>query len=366
MRALIVKFGAIGDVLMAIAAADALRAQGYALDWVCGPGVLPILSLYPWITPIVADDRALLTGSMADRLRVLSGLWRVLGGRHYDLVATLYYDRRYRMITLPVRAGRRLMLSATDRRYRVLPGRRHTDEFARILLDLPERVAPTQIEPVRPPAMQPAAMPADHGRERIAIVPAGARNLLAEATLRRWPAELYVELATRLLAARPSTEIVLIGGLDDTWVQPQFTALVATGRVHDLIGRLPLDGTVALLDTASLAITHDTGPLHLAGITRASILALFGPTDPHSFMPRRPGVTAVWGGEGFRCRPCYDGHAFPPCPANDCMRQITVDQAFTEAVRLLDERAAGELAPPRILTPPTTLPGSGLVALKVN
>jgi heptosyltransferase-2 len=341
-RTLIVKFGAIGDAVMLIPAVRQLHLAGHTIDWVCGSGILPILKLYPWINPILADDKAILIGSPAAKLKAIASLWPALRKHSYDLAATLYYDPRYRLITLPVRARRKLMLSHTDRGSRILPSRHHTDEFTRILLDLPDRVRPESTPPLPPDLLPASPLPPPLGT-RIVMAPAGARNMLAEAVLRRWPEENYVALAEQLLAK--GFEVVLIGGPDDTWVQPQFAHL----PVIDIIGTLRLPETVAVMDSAAVVVTHDTGPLHLAGITRASVVALFGPTDPHTFMPRRPGVTAIWGGEGFACRPCYDGHSFASCPANDCMRQIPVAQVFEAVLTSLAEPDQ----PARIFTPIT-------------
>jgi heptosyltransferase-2 len=153
---------------------------------------------------------------------------------------------------------------------------------------------------------------------------------------------------------------VLIGGPDDAWDQPSFAHL----PVIDRIGTLPLPQTLALLDQADVLVTHDTGPLHLGGVTRVGIVSIFGPTDPRGRLPQRPGTVALWGGEGFACRPCYDAHSFPPCPSNDCMRQITVDRVLGEVHAMLAERAGGVLQPPRILTPESTVGSGRLVSLQ--
>jgi heptosyltransferase-2 len=350
-RALIVKFGAIGDVIMAIPAAHELHRAGHQIDWVCGSAVAPILGLYPWIKPIVADDRALVQGSGAAKLQALAALWRNLAGRQYDLAATLYYDPRYRLMTLPVRADRRILLSHTDRRFRLLPGRHHTDEYARILLGLPDAVRPVALAPIPTPNLPPSPLAPVPGRSRVVLAPAGARNMLRDDQLRRWPPELYVELARRLL--EQGTDIVLIGGPDDAWVRPYFADLPVTDR----IGTLSLPETLALLDAADVLVTHDTGPLHLAGITRVGIVSIFGPTDPRGRLPQRPGTVALWGGEGFACRPCYDGRDFAACPSNDCMRQVTPALAAAEVARLLAERSHGKLGSPRVATPTSTVPG---------
>ena len=359
-RILLLKFGAIGDVVMVIPAAHQLHLQGHTIDWVCGSAVVPILKLYPWINPIPVDDRAILTGSLRQRLPAIFSLWRTLlkaaGRKPYALIATLYYDPRYRILTLPLRAARTLHLSHTDRNFRLIPGRRHTDEFARILLGRPDGVSPTSLAPIHPETLPPSLIPPS-GRTRIVMAPAGARNMLAEAVLRRWPIEHYVALARMLLEQLPGVEIILVGGPDDKWAYPHFAGLPVT----DAIATIRLVETIALLDTADLFVTHDTGPLHLGGLSTCGIVALFGPTDPGSFLPRRPGVVALWGGEGFACRPCLDGHSFAPCPSNDCMAQVTPALAFAEIQQMLRDRASGILPPPRIVTPAGTMPSSRLL-----
>ena len=356
-RTLIIKFGAIGDVLMAIPAAYQLNLAGSEIDWLCSSQILPLLKLYPWINPIVADERGLILGSKLEKLKALAAIWRTLAGRRYDLAATLYYDRRYKLMTLPVRATRKLLLSHTDRDRRLIPGRHHTDEFARILLGKPDGVNPTHLPPVRP-ATLPASPHPRTQQPRVLLAPGGARNLLADDALRRWPAENYIALAA-LLAAQ-GVEVVLIGGPGDTWVQPLF----AVSLVTDLIGTMTLPQTLALMDAADVVVTHDTGPLHLAGVTSVGIVTLFGPTDPHGRLPQRPGTVALWGGEGFACRPCYDAHSFPACPANDCMRQLTPEMVATEVLEMLAQRARGELLVARVTVPPSTMPSARLVAIR--
>ena len=161
-RVLIVKFGAIGDVVMALPAVHELYERDggrHRIDWVCGPTVAPLLECYPWIRTIVADDRAILKGAASDRLGALLGLWRAIGWVKYDLCATLYYDARYRIATLPVRAKRKLMLSHIDRTRMLLPGRHHTDEYARILLGLTDGERPVGLAPIRAERLPRSPLP---------------------------------------------------------------------------------------------------------------------------------------------------------------------------------------------------------------
>ncbi len=358
-RLLVVKLGAIGDVIMAIPAAALLHAAGYTVDWVASEAVAPVLRLYSWINVIEVGEAKLLRGSVPERLRHMTALWRTLreisaGRAPYALCATLYYDRRYQLLTLLVRAHRHIRLSWGDRATRLLPGRHHTDEYARLLTGKPDGETPNQLPPVPVPvaALPRLTRPVSVERPRVVLAPAGARNLLREDALRRWPLAHYVTTAEALLAV--GCEVVLAGGADDRWASEAFAALKEAAppdSFADLIGELSLVDTLALLQSAAVTVTHDTGPLHLAGITSTAIVTIFGPTDPHGRLPQRANCVALWGGEGFACRPCYDGRDYAPCTHNGCMAQVTPALVLAQVRSLLAARAAGRLLPPRVLTP---------------
>jgi heptosyltransferase-2 len=352
-NALIVKFGAIGDVIMAIPAAHALYQQGFDIHWVCGRTVQPLLECYSWINLISADDRAILLGGPFERARNIAGLWSRIGFKEYDLCATLYYDRRYGLLTLPIRARHKLALSRQSRETTLLAGRHHTDEYARVLLGTEDGYREQSTPPVRPDLLPLSSWHAKVAPQRIAIVPGGGNYLireqatsrLPEQVLRRWPVENYVTLAHRL--ADRGWEVVLLGGPEDAWVKPYFQQLVVT----DCIGTLSLPGVINACDACDAVVTHDTGPLHLAGLSATCLVGIFGPTDPATRVPRRPFAVGIWGGQGFACRPCYDGRDFAPCQFNGCMHQVTPELVLRELDQLLNDRSLGKLSPWRIVYP---------------
>jgi heptosyltransferase-2 len=345
---LIVKLGAIGDVVMAIPAAYALHREGYAVEWLCGELADPVLRLYPWIKVFVTDERSLFREGMGSRMRAIAAVWRQLAGKSYDLCATLYYDDRYRLLTAPVRAQRRLMLSRTDRQYKLLDGRHHTDEYARILLGRKDSERPFQMAPVRAEGLPASPLARDGARQRVVMAPAGAKNLMRDDALRRWPVESYVQVAAEL--TKRGVEVVLVGGPDDAWASRSFAGLGVT----DLIGKLSLVETLALMESAEVTVAHDTGPLHLAGITSTAIVTIFGPTDPHGRLPQRENCVALWGGEGFACRPCYDGRDYAPCEHNGCVQQVTPAMVMAEIERMLEAKKTGVGLLPRVVVPEHT------------
>lgn len=343
--ALIVKFGQIGDVIMAIPAVRLLYEQGFEIHWVCGRAVRPLLECYSWIHLIPVDDRAMLRGNCLEQVRETLRLWSKVAIGRYDLCATLYYDRRYRLLTLPIRAGRKLALSLKSRATVLLAGRHHTDEFARVLLGLEDGCREQSTVPVPPDCLPPSSLPGKVALRRIAIVPGGTSNVLGQQALRRWPIENYLTLAQSLLDR--GWEVVLFGGQEDAWVKPYFQQMAVT----DCIDKLSLPEMISTCDACDAVVTHDTGPLHMAGLSRTCLVGIFGPTDPATRVPRRPLAVGIWGGQGFACRPCYDGRNFAPCQFNGCMHQVNPEHVLRELDQLLSAQSMGVSNPWRVVYP---------------
>lgn len=364
--ALIVKLGQIGDVIMAIPAVYELSQQGYTIDWVCGEASRSILSCFSWINVISVSDKAIFFGRPLDRVKAIVSLWKKIGLRRYDLSAILYYDRRYRLLTLPIRSRQKVILSKRSRDTSLLPGRHHADEYLRCLLQTEDSCRTQSALPVRPDHLPVSPLPAKAGARRIALVAGGVNHLIREQAtgripeqaLRRWPVEQYAVLAQHLL--NRGWEVVLLGGPEDTWVRPYFQKL----PIRDVIGTLTLPEVVSACDACDAIVTHDTGPLHLAGLSTTCIVGIFGPTDPATRVPRRSSAAGIWGGQGFACRPCYDGREFAPCQFNGCMHQVTPDLVLRELDLLLEERDRGVPKPWRIVSPEGTPSPEPLVSLR--
>jgi heptosyltransferase-2 len=332
-KSLIVKLGAIGDVATVLPAAWKLHQSGSEIDWLCGKTVAPLLSCYSWVRTIVVDDARLLRGGRAKAVAEVLQTWKRLFGSSYDLCAVLQYDSRFKILTLPVRAKRTVALSFQDRAFQLVAERHHTYEYARIMCNLTDEYRAENLAPIAPDRLPENPLPRS-AKLRVALVPGGARNLLRDDSQRRWPLESYVALAMLLLGK--GYEVVLTGGPGDEWVLPQFEGL----PVRNEIGNWALPQTLAFYQSCDCVVTHDTGPMHLAGLSGCSLVSLFGPTPPSKFLPRRTGVIGLWGGERLPCRPCYDGREFAPCQSNGCMQSITPPQVLTAVDSLLERSGA--------------------------
>jgi heptosyltransferase-2 len=344
-RYLIVKLAALGDVAMASALAEAIRRRepDAHVAWLCGEGVAELVRLFPGVSEVLAvDEVQLLRGRLDRKLAALLAVWRQLAFRRFDAILLGHADRRYRALVFTARAARiRWLEQSPSPRMLPIPGRYYADEYVRLLDDADSRgpivghSALSDVRPLLPPRRGAAAV-------GVVLVPGGTRNVLRESALRRWPVDRYRAVAERLRAA--GHPVTLVGDAADAWVRPHFAGV----DVHDDIGAHGLAGTLAVMAAADLVISHDTGPLHLARLVRAPLLALFGPTIPSQFLLTDADTQAIWGGATLACRPCYDGREFADCRDNLCMKDIATAEVVDRALAMLAS------ARPALLTPTLT------------
>ena len=340
MRILIVKIGAIGDVVMTLPILDVMSNKyGEAqITWLCGKSVAELLSCYKNINDlIIVDERKLFKGSFFMRLLYLFKVWTKLFGKSYDLVIIGNPDPRYRLLVLPVRAGEKRAFARTGKRHRPVPGRYHGDEYVSLVTGEEGPATPkgvvSKIQIAIDQRLTRLFGAIDDSTALVAIAPGGTKNILVEQSLRRWPLPYYRELVEKLLAGGRRIKIVLTGGIADDWVSPAFKDL----PVLDIIGKTSIPDLISIFSECKLIITHDSGPLHIAKLAGTPTIGLFGPVSPFERISEAEPIQFIWGGRDLACCPCYDGKSFASCLNNICMQRITVDMVYNQATTILKD-----------------------------
>jgi ADP-heptose:LPS heptosyltransferase len=171
----------------------------------------------------------------------------------------------------------------------------------------------------------------------IVLLNANASDLLP---LRKWPVDLYVSLARRLLDAFPEIYIGLTGAPDESGPINGMVGEIGSQRCFSLAGKTTLRQLLVLYTLSELLITNDSGPAHFAAMTQINTLTLFGPETPALFGARTPRAVTIW--QALACSPCVNAYnnRQSSCTNNVCMQKITVDRVFEEASKVYLARAA--------------------------
>jgi lipopolysaccharide heptosyltransferase II len=257
-----------------------------------------------------------------------------------DLIVDLHASARTRVLTFRQRAvrlrvrGRRLererWVRARWTRPRPLP--HATARYA-------EAIAPLAVVPDGPPRVsvpreaeawaegQLAALAG--GRSLVALCP-GARH-----ATKRWPEERWCALDERLAGAGLAR--VVLSTAAEQRGSPALAARIAADPRARWFTE-PLERVAALLGRAGVAVTHDSGLMHLAAARGVRVVALFGSTSPVlGFAPVGEGHAVLC--RDLSCQPCTV-HGREACPKGHfrCMTTIEPGEVWD---RVSERLAAG-------------------------
>lgn len=104
-----------------------------------------------------------------------------------------------------------------------------------------------------------------------------------------WPVEKFVELAAKLRSSNQKVQFVLGDVELESWPKRTIELLKQTS----IVTPKSLNELFDVLKTASLFIGNDSGPSHLAGITGAPTITLFGASNEKIWKPTGPRVVAL-------------------------------------------------------------------------
>lgn len=327
--AVVIRLSALGDVALTTGVLEHWRAtRGLQVIFLTRKRFAPLLAGHPAVARVIAFAPAQLRG--AAWVSVARGLAKEFRGLP---LIDLHGSVRSRTLALfwPGRVMRYPNYAVERRLYL----RSRSSCTMRLLLDadIPQRYAmaldsqPPPREALRPRLFLTAS---EIECARAALREAGIRSPFvaihpyATHPLKTWPRATWIEMA-RLLAAA-SWEWVVVGR------DPHpFMDAVDSGR--DLTNRLDLRATSAVLALASVLVTPDSGPMHLAQAVGTPVVALFGPTSrewgfypsgPRDLvmelpMPCRP--CSLHGRRGVACgQECLTG--IPPSSVVACLERI--------------------------------------------
>ena len=287
-RILVIKLGALGDVVLAFAALRRIRQAhpDAEITALTTPAYAPLLAASPYIDRVDPHGRP---KGLPATLAMLRRLRRMRFDRVYDLQTSSRSDAYFQALrpSPPPWSGTAPGCALPHRnpdRDRMHTLERQADQLkdAGIWPDaptLPGRAPPPDLSWLVDPE-SPARFDLD-GPYAL-LVPGGS----AHRPEKRWPVERYAALAETLgkRAIRP----VVLGGPAERDLASSIPGAL------DLTGRTTFADIVSLGAAAKLAVGNDTGPSHLLAAAGAPLAALFSSaSDPSLTAPRGPAVVVL-------------------------------------------------------------------------
>jgi heptosyltransferase-1 len=338
-RILIIKPSALGDIILALPALSALRRSfpNARISWFVRPEFAPLIMGHPYISDIILFDRKQLAKWWCEResFNALRSLIRQLKVGQFDLVFDfqgLFRTGFFSRVTGCKRRfgdaqGRELAhLFYTDKISQDASSSHLVDYYLKIVAaaGAEQREAEFKLPEDAGAAEQIDKLLKSQGvNGKYAVIVPGA----AQAN-KRWSIERFAELAGKI-GERFGLSVVATG------TQGERDYIDAIGkRVINLAGKTTVRELIPLMKKASLVVSNDTGPGHIAAAIGVPIVMIFGPTNPARVCPyKRPEcVVAVEPNERGMKADSYE-------PRHD-ITHITVEQVFEKACRQISEKGS--------------------------
>lgn len=324
----------IGDTIAAQPLFMRLEARypGVTIDALAAPWVAPVLTAMPQIERVIPNPFA----HGAIQFKERAALGRSLRANRYDEAVVLPNSWKSALIPffarIPVRTGfvGEARYGLLNRLHRLdkqaLP--RQVDRYAQLAED--PGVALPQPLPYPQLTRRAHTIAATLAAFDLAVVPAPA--VLCPGAeygpAKRWPAEYFAQLA-RLLADR-GVPVWLLGGKQDAAIGERIEAL-SEGAAKNLCGKTDLSQALDLMSLARVAVTNDSGLMHVAAALGVPVVAIFGSSSPAYTPPLSDAALAL--SLGLPCSPCFKRE----CPLKHlkCLNDLHPDRVIDAIDRLL-------------------------------
>jgi len=278
-RILIVRLGALGDIVHAVPAAAAIRRAfpQAGIDWLVDVRQHEVLELVP-----VVDRRISINTSSAGSLwSVIAGLRRARYDAALDLQGLLKSAALARLSGAPRVIGfpaDLLRERAARFFYTETAG-----EMAPHVID--KNLSMLKAIGVRMPDVEfPLEDRSPHivveARWRLGIAEGKRFALINPGAAwpnKRWPPVYFAEVSRELAKRHDLRSLVLWGPGEE---QIAGAVVAASDNTAAVSPPTTIADIVSLTKAAALMISGDTGPMHIAGASGTPLVGIFGPTDP--------------------------------------------------------------------------------------
>ncbi|MBR3529669.1 MAG: glycosyltransferase family 9 protein [Bacteroidales bacterium] len=299
MKLLVIRMSSIGDVLLTTPLLRCLKQQlpGVEVHFLTKSGMASLVETNPHV-----DKVHILQESMSATVKMLRA-------EHFDFVADLHNVPRSRRLRRRLHVRWKSYRKNTLAKWLQIVTKRAPKKGRHVVERYFDAVRPLGVHPddkglecYLPSSMDVAAFAnSTIGKSKVADLTAQPYVVIAcgaqHATKRIPPDKL------QFLASTIKKPILLLGDKGDAERIRQ-RELHFQPHVHNLCGKTTLMQTAALVRTAAVVVTPDTGIMHLAAAFQVPTIALWGATDPAFGFSAYHTLHADCVSDSCWCHPC--------------------------------------------------------------
>jgi len=324
MRVLIIRCGALGDLVYATSVIDALRLQygeHTIIDFVSTPGSGMLFKDDPRINEVFPLKHKKIPILLSSQKKAII---KASKKEPYDILINFEFGKQFKKLVYAIKAHKKVgsffdlkeipldivhMVEITKFFYQDLVSKEvFAKSFPRVIGSAPSKMKEKYMLP----------------KKYIIISPSNShqkRNIL---NYRAWENSSWIELIQKL---SKDIQVVIIGNKNE---DDFFNKLRPyPSNVIDLVAKTSLSDLIGIIEGATALVATDTGTAHLSSAVNTSVFALIGPTPAKQTGPYSSPFNEVHIiTSNQECAPCYKTAVMKACKNNICMKEISVYMVF--------------------------------------
>jgi len=323
-RVLIIRCGALGDLVYATSVIDALKleyGEGTLIDFVCTPGsgtlfkddarVNHVFDLKHKKVPLFlsAQKKAIVKSSKKNP---------------YDLLINFEYGKQFVSLLESIDAKRKI--GAYFEKINLPSNITHMVDVTKYLIKsiISEKVYNKSFPRVIGTSVEDVSKKYALAKEYIIISPSNSHQKKNRLNHRAWQNSAWVKLIEKL---SQEMQVVIVGNRGE---DAFFEKLKPYPKnVLDLVAKTSLSDLIGVIEGAKALVATDTGTAHLASALNTEVFALIGPTPAEITGPYQSPYNRVHIISSHqKCAPCYKTEVMKACQDNICMKEISTDMVY--------------------------------------
>jgi heptosyltransferase-2 len=315
-RILVIQTAFLGDVILASPVWENLHAAfpHAQIDVVVKKGNESLLTAHPFLHQVFVFDKS-------QKVKNLWNLGKTFRSEQYDLVINLQRFASSGILTLLAKGKESrgfeknpLSIFFSKRfKHEMKPNWHEVDRNLSLISDL-----------VPIPIRRPQLYPSKEDLNSIQVFQEVRYYCLAPTSVwftKQAPQEIWLALIEKL--SQTKDQIFLLGAPSDRAYLDEIVKKTSSINVINLAGKLTLLQSAALMADAKHNYVNDSGPLHLASATNATVIAFFCSTVPEFGFGPLSDQSNIIEVKNLDCRPCgLHGHKVCPKGHFKCGRAL--------------------------------------------
>lgn len=323
-KCLIIRFGAIGDVVHTTIMPQAIKAKhpDVEIHYLTASHIVNLLKFSPYIDKVLSFDE-----KKKDNIFYLLYKGFSLRRERYDISFNL--TNAFRNILIDILAGAKKRVKRNPNRVHAVDAFFNTAKDAFQDLEEPDHIV---LVPDKKSLDFCSGLIKGKKRPFFIFNPGGAND--CERQGRIWPDEYWIELGNKLVEKYGGT-VFVCGSKSEKESHQKFSAIKNSLIVS---GELTLEQSAALYSLSDLFVSGDSGPLHVASALDIDVIGIYGACNPSYCSPYskrghciEPLGDCIYCGKRV-CKKLIAGERFTPC-----IRTVTPERVLECAKSILSK-----------------------------